>query len=1104
MRIATVFLIIACGLAHGLAATDFSYLSPERLEELRSAPANSDLAAARAEAITDADAVLNDGKTYSVTFQTPSVQVHEDWTPNDFFSMGPYWWPNPDTEDGLPYVHRDGEVNPEFREGTDRHPKQNMIHAVRTVALAYALTNRERYAEHAVKLLRVWFLDEETKMNPHLLYAQAIPGRSTGRGIGIIDTLRNAFLVDSIRLLRGSGSYSSDIETEIVAWFETYLDWLVEHPQGQDEAAMGNNHGTSYDVQILSIARFVGRDDWARNWIERVTKERFDSQIEADGRMPAELSRTRSWNYTTGNLGHITNLAIIAERLGIDLFHYPNAESPALKAALDFALPYVDRPSDWPYEQIVSWDGSRMRHPVVTAATVYDDRRYGEAIDRFGWTAMSAMDYVNARVEEFGLDPDSGETPPWVLPAELTDLHHFRLNFGTNWDPPELHYNSSAEEIIGSSGSPEGRNARAPVHGFELPAVENGAGITGGTYTFTLTESGHNRAVQLYIFNPDITPPDVADPEDIHWAAPGEDTREFVRTVDLQVVTPDDDPGTFNIDLTEEMLEGFYDQDGNPISAGGKIWFRMSEGDEPNDGVSRYRVESDMDSPNAPGFTINLNPLTENFDEGLDAYTATIVLGADRSDETEWETVGGALRLNSGFVEDVEGQEAVVGMEDGPQDRLDSTGNISAIRAVADVSMTADTMNARWAAGSGDIRMAIYADDGGSPGELLGETGEFSLGPGLNSGALIEPVEISSGSVYWLTSWHAAGERAVVENGVGERWRASGDYSSTDPFPPGSAYTFSAETTYAYFVTGQITGPGGQQHTLTRTDVPLRVGYEWRASAIAGFTGSQDIGLYAGASHPVENVREDFINVFMRNRGEGTSIVGAGFAGTEDYDAVEEDVDSFDSLFIARTGPNAFDVGWYDGATRNVLTTRTTTNPNVGTAIGYFGDVRDAGIVGSLTSATVELVPDVAQPPKFDAWAGDNIPEGADRSFSGSAAGDGVANGVKFAFGLDPMQPAGAGDLPSVGTDEEGRLTITYRVDTNAEGVSVVPEVALSLDPDVWFREDTGGDAPYVVIGEGTPVEGNIYEFTATAMNIEGDSAAFMRVSINSEAVGFQ
>ena len=532
-------------------------------------------------------------------------------------------------------------------------------------------------------------------------------------------------------------------------------------------------------------------------------------------------------------------------------------------------------------------------------------------------------------------------TPPWILPVELTDNHHIRMNYGLNFPDPQWIYNESSDNNVGSAGNDSLRNTRQPIHGFALPELDSFDSIASATYTITFTGKTGNPPwdAQLYIFSPEITPPNVGNAEDIFWASPEGDPSDDVHAVDLEAITPDTEFGPVSITLTREMLEDHYDEDGTPISADGKIWFRWSEGREiildPPSGVQRYSYAASDDQIQ---FTINLDPLTENFDEGLDAYTATVILGATRSHETEWETVDGALRLNTTFHED-----------------------------------------------------------------------------------------------------------------------------------------------------------GAQQHALTRTDVALFVGYEWRATFADATTGPQDIGLYVGAGHPEQDVRADYVNIFIRN---STQLIAHGFAGTTTYGNVIEGEANVDSMFIARTGPNTFDVGWYDGDTRNVLTTRTTINPSVGTAIGFYGHVGGVGIVGSLTSATVELAPIAAPVPGFDAWAGDNIPEGADRSFTGSAAGDGVANGAKFAFGLDPMQPAGAGDLPSVGTDEEGRLTITYRVDMDAEGVSVAPEVALSLDQDVWFREDNGGDAPYVVISEGTPVEGSIYEFTATAMNIEGDPAAFIRVSI--------
>jgi len=135
-----------------------------------------------------------------------------------------------------------------------------------------------------------------------------------------------------------------------------------------DESNTSNNHATSYDVQILSIGMFLGRTDWAREWLEARTIPRIEQQIEPDGAMPRELERTKSWNYTTGNIKHFFDLAIIAKRFGIDLFHFPSTDDPRIKTALDFALPYVDKPEDWKYTQIKEWKPTLLRRPLIIAA----------------------------------------------------------------------------------------------------------------------------------------------------------------------------------------------------------------------------------------------------------------------------------------------------------------------------------------------------------------------------------------------------------------------------------------------------------------------------------------------------------------------------------------------------------------------------------------------------------------------------------------------------------------------------------------------------------------------------------------------------------------
>src|SRR6476620_11099180 len=113
---------------------------------------------------------------------------------HDYFSEGDYWWPDP-ANPGGPYIQRDGLTNPDnFTE--HRHALIELSLRVPALTAAWILTKDRRFADAAGRHLRAWFVDDRTRMNPHLLYAQAIHGRSTGRGTGIIDTIH---LVEVIR-----------------------------------------------------------------------------------------------------------------------------------------------------------------------------------------------------------------------------------------------------------------------------------------------------------------------------------------------------------------------------------------------------------------------------------------------------------------------------------------------------------------------------------------------------------------------------------------------------------------------------------------------------------------------------------------------------------------------------------------------------------------------------------------------------------------------------------------------------------------------------------------------------------------------------------------
>jgi len=326
----------------------------------------------------DADTTLNGG-ILSV--------VHKELAPpsgdkHDYMSLAPYWWPNPNTPNGLPYIRRDGEVNPERDQTSDRRRLDNLVQAVKTLALGYFFASREDYAAHAAKLLRIWFLDDGTKMNSHLRYAQAVPGRNVGRAAGIIETHNLPELVDAVGLLAPSKGWSSEDQRGVQKWFDAYLAWLRASPEGREEAQAQNNHATWYDVQIAAFALFVDKGDIARKVLSEMPKARITKQVEPDGRQPRELDRTQAWSYSLFNLEALFDGAALASKLGIDLWSYESPVKRGIRKALDWLVPYATGEKKWNYRQISGLQPEKLAPLLRRAAVRYREPAYEGAIDK--------------------------------------------------------------------------------------------------------------------------------------------------------------------------------------------------------------------------------------------------------------------------------------------------------------------------------------------------------------------------------------------------------------------------------------------------------------------------------------------------------------------------------------------------------------------------------------------------------------------------------------------------------------------------------------------------------------------------------------------------
>ncbi len=302
---------------------------------------------------------------------------------HDYISMGRYWWPNPDTPDGLPYVRRDGESNPELKQ-FDRDRLSDFSLRLRCLTGAYLLAGRPEHARKAASMLRTWFLNARTRMNPNATYAQMVPGRNDGLGRpeGVLDTYSLIDAVDAACVLERAGYLSKKEMKALRVWFSEYVDWLRTSKSGLGEYAAANNHGVAYDVQTTVFACFAGRDEVARELAESFADRRLRPQIEADGRQPRELARTTAFGYSVYNLTHLLDMCVVARTLGIDLY---DAADGAIDRAIGYLTPFLGNREAFPYRQIKDWQKVEQdfARQLLRASNLRENPEYRQLYERF-------------------------------------------------------------------------------------------------------------------------------------------------------------------------------------------------------------------------------------------------------------------------------------------------------------------------------------------------------------------------------------------------------------------------------------------------------------------------------------------------------------------------------------------------------------------------------------------------------------------------------------------------------------------------------------------------------------------------------------------------
>lgn len=297
---------------------------------------------------------------------------------HDFYSEGDYWWPDSTNLDG-PYVRRDGMTNPD-NFVAHREAVMRFSELAGNLTSAFLMTKEDKYADAVIRHCQAWFIDEKTKMNPHMLYAQAIKGRVTGRGIGIIDGIHFIEVVQSLIILDKYGKLDDEDIAEIRNWFSEFLMWLTEHPYGIKEMNTKNNHAMCWNMQAGIYAVFTNNEDILNSCRNNFTQTLLPNQMATDGSFPLELARTKPYGYALFNLDAMVMNAVILSSENHDLFSFETQDGKSIRKGLEYMAPYVADKSTWQLEpDVLYWEEWPVAHPsFLVGSFMYNKPDYFE------------------------------------------------------------------------------------------------------------------------------------------------------------------------------------------------------------------------------------------------------------------------------------------------------------------------------------------------------------------------------------------------------------------------------------------------------------------------------------------------------------------------------------------------------------------------------------------------------------------------------------------------------------------------------------------------------------------------------------------------------
>lgn len=360
------------------------------ISEIKKQLKNNSASPAMKQAYTDLIKSANKYLDFKVSPVVEKEIMPNSKSKNDYLSISRYWWPDETKKKGLPWIRKDGDTNPDTQnDAVDRKRLGRMAKAVKVLGLAYFFSDNVEYAKKGSGILKIWFINPRTRMNPHLKYAQSVPGIDKSRRSGILDGRDiPSMVLDPIIFFSNSKYWDKEDDLVMDQWLRDYMIWLAYSPTGKDGATQENNHGTWYYYQVTAIAWYNKDMTLLKNTLPKV-KKLFASQLDDEGGQHRELKRTRSYFYSCFNLDAFTRIATIAEKAGLPIWDYESPDGKNLRKAVDFLIPATKDDTKWEYKTKKGVDTFYMALVLERIKDKIDNNEYTEVLKNIV-TEMSA------------------------------------------------------------------------------------------------------------------------------------------------------------------------------------------------------------------------------------------------------------------------------------------------------------------------------------------------------------------------------------------------------------------------------------------------------------------------------------------------------------------------------------------------------------------------------------------------------------------------------------------------------------------------------------------------------------------------------------------